>query len=408
MPYIVYSCVTATGGVNWRSGHFSSLDVLYNELEKRSEQIDRFYELPDAVNQIVTTWRGRLSTDQIIEFCSYLSIYVQGGLDLQTALADLSISSKEGAVRGTSERIRAELFNGMSLSQAMGHSMQFPEVVVSMARIGETSGNLDQMLEDAAAYIGRIQEIRSAILRAMVYPTFTLFMLFTTGLFWMLVVVPKLANVYKTMGVELPLATRSLIALSDFFVSGWPLVIAALIGIPLFISIVRRQRNIRQTFDHMGWRMPVFGHVVRSGQEAFFFQYLALVYKAGVPIAEAIGGLVETTQNRFFRSRIRRIPEYLRMGLSLRESFQRCNIFMPLDVRMVAIGEQTGSLDSQLAKLATMYMKKVQAAVEMLTKAIEPMLMVVMGLFFVFFVVAMLGPIYSLVANMMATVGSGG
>lgn len=406
MPYIVYSCITATGGVAWRSGNFESLDSLYNDLRKRDEQIDRFFEFPDAANQVITAWRGKLTTSQIVEFCSYLSIYIQGGLDLQTALADLSISSKDGPVRTTSERIRTELYNGLSLSEAMQRTGQFPEVVVSMARIGESSGNLDQMLEDAAAYIGRIHEIRSAAMRAMIYPMFTLFMLATTGLFWMLVVVPKLANVYKTMGVELPLATRTLIAMSDFFVSGWPLIIAALIVIPVFFAVARRQRGIRQTFDNIAWNLPIFGMVVRSAQEAFFFQYLALVYKAGVPIAEAIGGLIETTQNRFFRARVRRIPEYLRMGLSLRESFQRCNIFQPLDIRMVAIGEQTGALDSQLNKLATMYMKKVQVAVELLTKAIEPLLMVLMGLFFVFFVVAMLGPIYQLVANMMATMGS--
>lgn len=405
MPYIVYSCITATGGVSWRTGSFSSLDTLYSDLQKRGEQIDRFFEFPDATNQLITGLRGKLKTDQIIEFCSYLSVYIQGGLDLQTALADLSISSKEGAVRSTSERIRTELFNGLSLSEAMQRTQQFPDVVISMARIGESSGNLDQMLEDAAAYIGRIQEIRSAAMRAMIYPLFTLLMLMTTGLFWMLVVVPKLANVYITMGVELPMATRALIAMSDFFSSGWLLIVIALVATIIVFSVARRQRGIRQTIDHLMWGFPIFGNVIRSAQEAFFFQYLALVYKAGVPIAEAIGGLIETTQNRFFRSRIRRIPEYLRMGLSLRESFQRCNIFMPLDIRMVAIGEQTGSLDAQLTKLATMYMKKVQAAVELLTKAIEPLLMVVMGLFFVFFVVAMLGPIYTLVANMMATVG---
>ena len=405
MPYIVYSCITATGGVSWRTGSFSSLDTLYSDLQKRGEQIDRFFEFPDATNQLITGLRGKLKTDQIIEFCSYLSVYIQGGLDLQTALADLSISSKEGAVRSTSERIRTELFNGLSLSEAMQRTQQFPDVVISMARIGESSGNLDQMLEDAAAYIGRIQEIRSAAMRAMIYPLFTLLMLTTTGLFWMLVVVPKLANVYITMGVELPMATRALIAMSDFFSSGWLLIVIVVVATVIVFSVARRQRGIRQTIDHLMWGFPIFGNVIRSAQEAFFFQYLALVYKAGVPIAEAIGGLVETTQNRFFRSRIRRIPEYLRMGLSLRESFQRCNIFMPLDIRMVAIGEQTGSLDAQLTKLATMYMKKVQAAVELLTKAIEPLLMVVMGLFFVFFVVAMLGPIYTLVANMMATVG---
>lgn len=406
MPFIIYSCITPDGAVDWRSGNFVSLGSLYEELHKRGEHLDRFYELPEITSQIIAALRGKLRPAQVVEFCNYLSLYVQGGLDLQTALSDLVQGSRESSVKHTAEEIRRDLYNGISLSEAMERSRQFPEVVTSMARIGESSGSLDQMLADAAAYIGRIQDIKSATLRAMIYPAFTLTMLLLTGLFWMLVVVPKLANVYKTMDVELPAATRMLIAMSDFFSSGWPWLVAAIIIVPLIYSMARRQRGLRQTFDRISWDMPIFGNVVRNAQEAFFFQYLALVYKAGVPITEAVSGLVETTQNRYFRSRVRRIPEHLRIGLSLREAFQRCNIFQPLDIRMIAIGEQTGALDAQLTKLATLYMQRVQAAVELLTKAIEPLLMLFMGAFFIFFVVAMLGPIYQLVANMMSTLGS--
>lgn len=406
MPFIIYSCITPDGAVDWRSGNFVSLGSLYEELHKRGEHLDRFYELPEVTSQIIAALRGKLRPAQVVEFCNYLSLYVQGGLDLQTALSDLVQGSRESSVKHTAEEIRRDLYNGISLSEAMERSRQFPEVVTSMARIGESSGSLDQMLADAAAYIGRIQDIKSATLRAMIYPAFTLTMLLLTGLFWMLVVVPKLANVYKTMDVELPAATRMLIAMSDFFSSGWPWLVAAIIIVPLIYSMARRQRGLRQTFDRISWDMPIFGNVVRNAQEAFFFQYLALVYKAGVPITEAVSGLVETTQNRYFRSRVRRIPEHLRIGLSLREAFQRCNIFQPLDIRMIAIGEQTGALDAQLTKLATLYMQRVQAAVELLTKAIEPLLMLFMGAFFIFFVVAMLGPIYQLVANMMSTLGS--
>ncbi len=405
MPFIVYSCVTADGGVDWRSGSYDTLDALYDELRKRGEQIDRFYELPEAVDHLVSAMRGRLRPAQVVEFCNYLSLYVQGGLDLQTALADLVQGTRESSVKYTAEQIRRDLLNGVSLSQAMERSRQFPEVAVSMASIGEASGNLAQMLGDAAAYIGRIEEIKSASLRAVIYPAFTLGMMLITGLFWMLMVVPKLANVYRSMDVELPLATRTLISMSDFASSGWPWLIAAAGIIPVSYSLARRQRDLRQVFDRIAWGAPIFGNVVRNAQEAFFFQYLALVYKAGVPITEAISGLIGTTQNRHFRSRIRRIPEHLRIGLSLREAFQRCNIFSPLDIRMVAIGEQTGALDAQLAKLSTIYMQRVQAAVELLTKAIEPLLMLLMGAFFAFFVVAMLGPIYSLIANMMSSMG---
>jgi type IV pilus assembly protein PilC len=197
-----------------------------------------------------------------------------------------------------------------------------------------------------------------------------------------------------------------MIALSDFVSSEWLWLVLALVVTPLLLMTARKQRDFRVAFDRLLWNLPILGNVVRNAQEAFYFQYLALVYGAGVPITDAVGRLVETAQNRYFRARIKRIPEYLRLGLSLKEAFQRTAIFQPLDIRMIAIGEQTGALETQLRKLAGMYMQRVQASVELLTKAIEPLLVMTMGIFFIFFVVAMMGPIYSIVADMISSMGA--
>lgn len=405
MAYFIYSCLTAGGAHAWRAGPFDDLEGLMADLQRRGESLDRFYELPAFVEKLAGGLRGRLSAAQVAEFCNYLSLYVLGGLDLQTALSDLARGGRDGALRNAAERMRRDLLSGLPLSTAMERSGQFPEIVVNMARIGETSGNLPQMLADAAAYVERVQEIKSTSLRALLYPAFTLTMLLLAGAFWMMVVVPRLASVYKTMDIELPLATRLMIGLSDVASSGWTWLILALIGIPMSISLLRRIRSLRGFIDRIAWNAPVFGNVVRNAQSAFFFQYLALVYKAGIPIVDAVSSLVETVGNRYFRARIRRMPQHLRLGLGLREAFQRTHMFPPLDVRMIGIGEQTGSLDTQLEKLASIYMQRVRVAVELLTKAIEPLLVLVMGAMFVFFVVAMLAPIYQIVTNMMSQIG---
>lgn len=408
MAFFIYSTIAADGTSLWRSGNYDSLDTLWQELDRRGERIDRFYELPGILEKVAEAFQGKIRPAQVVEICNYLSLYVQGGLDLQTALADLARGSRGGAVRGVAERMRRDLLAGHPLSVSMERSRQFPEVVVNMAQIGETSGNLPTMLADAASYIERIEDIKSTSMRALIYPAFTLFMLLLTTVFWMVLVVPKLASVYKNMDVALPWPTRMLLAMSDAFVSGWTWGILGVVGTFLTWSVVRRWRGLRPFFDRVSWDLPIFGNVVRSAQIAFFFQYFALVYKAGVPIVDAVGSLVDTAQNRYFRARIRRIPEYLRIGVTLRESFQRCNIFQTLDVRMIGIGEQTGSLDSQLSKLAALYMNRVKVAVELLTKAIEPLLVLVMGIFFVFFVIALLAPIYELVAKMMSQLGGQG
>jgi type IV pilus assembly protein PilC len=405
MAFFVYSCVTPEGSHSWRTGSFDGLEALLAELDRRGETLDRFFELPEDLQKLTENLRGNLAALQVAEFCNYLSLYVQGGLDLQTALADLARGGRDAAVRTAAERIRRDLLSGFPLSEAMTRSKQFPEIVVSMAKIGETSGNLPQMLADAAAYVERVQEIKSTSLRALLYPAFTLTMLLLAGGFWIVVVVPKLATVYKNMDIELPLATKLMIGLSDAAASGWVWAISAAVGAWAAFVVFRRFRGFRQFFDRVAWSMPIFGNVVRNAQSAFFFQYLALVYKAGVPIVDAIGSLIETVGNRYFRQRIRRMPEHLRLGLTLREVFQRTNIFPPLDVRMIGIGEQTGALDAQLEKLAALYMQRVKVAVDLLTKAIEPLLVLVMGGMFVFFVVAMMAPLYSLVSQMMSQIG---
>lgn len=406
MAFFVFSSVTPEGSYVWRTASFDDLAALLSDLDRRGETLDRFFELPEGVERLLAGLRGRLGASQVAEFCNYLSLYVQGGLDLQTALSDLAGSGRDAAVKSVAERIRRDLLTGWPLSKAMERTQQFPEIVISMASIGETTGNLAQMLADAAAYVERVHDIKATSLRATLYPAFTFVMLLLAGAFWIAVVVPKLATVYKSMDIELPFATRVMIGLSDAVANVWTWGAVGAFVLWAGFVMFRRIRGFRVLFDRIAWGMPIFGNVVRNAQEAFFFQYLALVYKAGVPIVDAVGGIVETVGNRYFRSRIRRMPEHLRLGLTLRETFQRTNIFQPLDVRMIGIGEQTGALDAQLEKLATIYMQRVRVAVELLTKAIEPVLVLTMGAMFVFFVVAMLAPIYQIVSNMMSQIGA--
>lgn len=404
MPFFVYSCITSDGTQEWRSGSYGTLVELCGELERRREKIDLFYELPDWTHRLLQ-FRRRLGPDQVVEFCNYLSLYVGGGLDLQIALGDLAQGGRNVSIKAAAHEMRQGLLNGLSLSETMTRTGQFPEVVIGMVRIGETSGNLAELLQDAAEYIERNEEIKSATRRAMVYPAFTLVAMTGALVFWMLFVVPRMVHVFKNMDIELPLPTKALIAMSDFFSSEWFWLVVAIAALFVVLSAARRQSNLRLAFDRALWNLPILGPIVRNSQEAFYFQYLALVYKAGVPITDAVARLVDSVQNRYFRSRVARIPEFLRIGLSLREAFARMNIFQALDIRMIAIGEQTGALEEQLAKLASIYFNRTQAAVAMLTKAIEPLLIVVLGGFFVFFVIALMWPIYEIVQKVMSQIG---
>ena len=164
--------------------------------------------------------------------------------------------------------------------------------------------------------------------------------------------------------------------------------------------IARRNERFCLASDHGLWQMPLIGRIVRGGQMAFYFQYLALMYGAGVVITSALDTMQKTVSNKYFASRVSSLLNDLRSGMMLAAAFKRCEVFPVLDQRMVAIGEQTGNLDEQLQKLADLHFQRVQGLVEVLPKFIEPAMLVLLGGGFAFFIIALIGPLYNMVSQL--------
>jgi type IV pilus assembly protein PilC len=320
-------------------------------------------------------------------------------VELQSALADAAQTASTSAMRTAILDIRRHLISGYSLSQGMRMSGRFPDVVISMTAIGEESGNLARMLRDAAEHIERVEEIKGAAKRAMVYPTFTLLVVGAAGGFWMTTVVPKIVQLFDAMQVQLEPATLLLIDISAFFSNYWGLVLAAIAAIPLSWVLARRHPGFRLASDRVLWRTPLIGKIIRGSQMAFYYQYLSLMYGAGVVITNALATMHGTIGNRFFASRVEGMLAELRAGRTLAETFKACEMFPLLDQRMVSIGEQTGNLEQQLDKLAEIHFKRVQSLVEVLPKFVEPAMLLLLGGCFVFFIVALMGPLYSMISS---------
>jgi type IV pilus assembly protein PilC len=255
------------------------------------------------------------------------------------------------------------------------------------------------MLQDAAQHIERVEAIKSAAKRALIYPAFTLLVVAAAGAFWMTVVVPKLVELFEAMQVELEPATLMLIAMSDFFNAYWPMMLATLLAIPLIWLIARRNERFRLVSDHGMWRLPLIGRIVRGGQMAFYYQYLSLMYGAGVVITTALDTMQKTVSNKYFATRVSSLLSDLQSGITLAAAFKACEIFPHMDQRMVAIGEQTGNLEEQLQRLAELHYQREQALVEVLPRFIEPAMLVLLGGGFAFFIVALMGPLYNMVSN---------
>ena len=400
MAYLWYSALNREGQRIRRLGQYAGLDDLDRELAQHGEQLVDYRLLSDGVGRTMEFLRGKPKPLEIAEFCTTLSYYVSGGIDLQGALSDAAEATTTAAMRTAIIDIRRHLQGGYPLSESMRMTGRFPDVVISMTRIGEEAGNLDRMLRDAANHIERVEAIKSAAKRALVYPAFTLLVVSAAGAFWMTVVVPKIVELFEAMQVELEPATLMLISMSKFFSDYWPFMLAAVVAIPVAWIIARRNERFRLSTDYGLWRLPLLGRIVRGSQMAFYYQYLSLMYGAGVVITSALDTLQKTVSNKYFAARVNSLLTDLRSGLMLAVAFKQCGVFPLLDQRMVSIGEQTGNLDEQLQKLADLHFKRVQALVEVLPKFLEPALLVLLGGAFAFFIVALMGPLYNMVSQL--------
>jgi len=399
MAYLLYSALNREGQSIRRLGQYAALQDLDKELSLHGEELVDYHLLSDLSGRVLESLRGKPRQLEIAEFCTTLSHYVAGGVELQGALGDAAKTAGSSSMRSAIIDIRRHLKGGYSLSEGMRKTGRFPDVVISMARIGEESGNLARMLRDAADHIERVEEIKGASKRAMIYPAFTLLVVGAAGAFWMSVVVPKIVELFEAMQVKLEPATLALIAISDFFNAYWPGILAALVAIPLSWVIARRNDRFRMASDNALWRLPVVGRIVSGSQMAFYYQYLSLMYGAGVVITNALDTMQKTVSNKFFASRVGSLLSDLRSGSMLGDAFKECELFPLLDQRMVSIGEQTGNLEEQLDKLADIHFRRVQSLVEVLPKFVEPAMLLILGGSFGFFIVALLGPLYSMITS---------
>jgi type IV pilus assembly protein PilC len=369
MAYLLYSALNREGQSIRRLGQYAALQDLDKELSLHGEELVDFHLLSDGIGRILESLRGKPKPLEIAEFCTTLSHYVAGGIELQGALADAAKSTSSSAMRSAIIDIRRNLKGGYSLSESMRMTGRFPDVVISMTRIGEEGGSLASTLRDAAQHIERVEDIKGAAKRAMVYPTFTLLVVVAAGAFWMTAVVPKIVQLF---------------------------IVAA---IPVSWILARRNKRFRITSDNALWRLPLIGRIVRGSQMAFYYQYLSLMYAAGVVITHALDTMQTTVSNKYFAYRVSSLLDDLRSGRTLADAFTECELFPLLDQRMVSIGEQTGNLEEQLDKLAEIHFNRVQALVEVLPKFVEPAMLLILGGCFAFFIIALLGPLYSMISN---------
>jgi len=294
--------------------------------------------------------------------------------------------------------IKADVETGSSLSQAFRKfPLQFDTLYCNLVSAGEQAGILDTLLDRLATYKEKIIAIKSKIKAAMFYPIAILVVAFVITAVIMIFVIPAFKEVFKSFGADLPAPTLIVMAISDFFVSYWWAIFGIIGGgFYAFFESWKRSEKIQIVMDRLLLRVPVFGDVIRKSVIARWTRTLATMFAAGVPLVESLDSVGGAAGNHVYKQATKQIQSEVSTGTSLTVSMQNVNLFPNMVTQMVAIGEESGALDSMLAKVADFFEAEVDDAVDAMSSLMEPIIMVVLGTLIGGMVVAMYLPIFKL------------
>lgn len=337
--------------------------------------------------------------DDIANFTRQMSTMIASGLPLVEALRLLRDQSS-AALRPIIDKVLTEVEGGSTLADAMASTgTAFSSVYIALVRAGETAGVLDNVLRKLADNLDKQREFRSKTRGAMVYPVIVFVGMIVIVVLMMVLVVPKLTAMYEDFGAELPGPTKLLMSISGFFVNQWYVIaIVSIGGFMLFRNWVKTEVGAL-LFEQITFRIPIYGKLKRDLILTEFARTISVLLSAGISILDALNIVSETLGSKIFGAQVKQAAVFVEKGVPLSDAVARIEGFPPILAQMVSVGEETGKLDEVLAKLALYYESESETKVKALTTAIEPLIMVMMGIGVGFLVIAVIMPIYNLTSQ---------
>ena len=347
---------------------------------------------------LFTQRKKKITPKEITVFSRQLATMVSSGIPLVQAFEIVGKGHDNPSMQDLVLAIKTDLEGGSSLSQAMRkHPRQFDDLFCNLVKAGEQAGILENLLHKIAIYKEKVETLKSKIKKAMYYPVAVLAVAIIITIVMMVKVVPEFENMFTGLGAELPLPTQIVIAMSNFVQASWLFIVGG-IGIGLYAAkeAKHRSKGFNLFLDKTLLRLPVLGAIIRKATIARYARTLGTMFAAGVPLVEALESVAGATGNRVYELAIMKIREDVATGQQLQMAMTQTKLFPNMTTQMVSIGEETGSLDSMLSKIADFYEEEVDEAVDGLSSLMEPVIIVVIGGLIGGLVVAMYMPIFQM------------
>ena len=352
--------------------------------------------------KIVTVrMRRKIKRPVLAEMLNNIAVMLKSGLALISALQEAAASAEIPEAQGDINDIVTHVQGGMSFSAAASkYPYIFPSTVIHLIRMGEETGQLDKMMADASAHLKRVHGIISDTKQALLYPAIVFTVMGAGVFFWFYYVVPKIVALFSEMDVVLPPLTIFLIAVSDFTRSNLPAVLLTIIGVFIFINLSRRgNRKFKRMTDALLLKLPVARTLITASELAFITEYFSMLLNAGIDILQSLQIVIDSVGSEVYRDKLSDVKTAISKGEGISDAFQSADIFPAFVVRMINVGEMSGSLTEQLDYVSEEYRQKLSLLVASLGKMLEPIVLIVAGSFFAVIIIALLLPIYDLLSQ---------
>jgi len=348
---------------------------------------------------------GRVSGRDLAIFCRQFATMIDAGVSLVRCLAVLEEQTGSARLRQIIREIQTSVESGETLSRAVSRWPRiFSNLFVGLVRAGEVGGVLDEALNRLAVFMEENERLRRKVKSAMTYPVMVL--LFATVVVIGLVtfVLPQFIKVFNDLGIgdKLPTMTRMMVQISNFLTTKWYMAILGVVILFIVTNTYKRTRIGRRHWDWLKLKVPIFGKLNHKICIARFSRTLSTLLTSGVPILQALETVAGAVDNEIMSDAILAARAAIREGQQIGDPLQRSGMFPPMVVQMVAIGEETGSLDQMLSKIADFYESEVDATLGSLTAALEPVMIVVLGVVVGFIVISMFLPLVQAISSLQS------
>jgi len=341
---------------------------------------------------------GKITTGDIALFSRQLSTMLAAGIPLVQSFEIVGNGHENAAMQKLILSIKADVEGGSALAEALAKQpLYFDDLFVNLVEAGEQAGALESLLDKVATYKEKTEAIKKKIKKALTYPAAVLVVAFVVTAILLIFVIPSFEDLFRGFGADLPTFTRMVIDLSAFVrTQGWIIGIAIGGAIGAFLYFKKRSRNFRHFLDRMMLKLPIIGPIMQKAAIARYARTLSTMFAAGVPLVEAMESVAGATGNIVYELGVLTMRDEVATGQRLQQAMENTSLFPNMVIQMIAVGEESGSLDEMSAKVADFFEDDVDNAVDNLSSLLEPMIMAILGVLVGGLVVAMYLPIFKL------------